>query len=134
MKHQLTLTIASLLSIFFFSCHWADEIARGIESGGVSAIGGLLILAVWLYGTLALSGGRSGLIIIFLASLMAAGVPVLHMQGAGLAGGRIANSSGVFIWVWTLISLGVTGIFSFVLSARALWNSWRSPAPRTSQS
>jgi hypothetical protein len=35
-------------------------------------------------------------------------VTVVHMMGAGLVGGRIANSSGVFFWVWTLIALGVT--------------------------
>ena len=33
----------------------------------------------------------------------------------------IANSSGVFFFVWTLIGLGVTSTFSAILSARALW-------------
>jgi hypothetical protein len=28
------------------------------------------------------------------------------MQGAGLVGGRIANSSGMFFWVWTHLALG----------------------------
>jgi hypothetical protein len=133
MKYQLKLTITSLLSILFFSCHWADEVARGIERGGLSAFWGLLILAIWLYGTLVLADRRSGLVIILLASLLAAGVPVLHMQGAGLVGGKIANSSGIFFWVWTLIGLGVTGIFSFMLSASSLWSLWRSPAARDSR-
>ena len=44
MKHQVTLTITSLLSILLFSLHWADEVARGIEPGTVAAFGGLLIL------------------------------------------------------------------------------------------
>ena len=30
------------------------------------------------------------------------------MRGAGLVGGRIANTDGMFFWVWTLIALGVT--------------------------
>lgn len=134
MKHPITLTITSLLSILLFSFHWADEVSRGMEPGGVSAIGGLLILAVWLFGTLALADRRSGLVIILLGSILASGVPILHMQGAGLVGGRIAaNSSGAFFWVWTLIALNATGIISFLLSAHALWGSLRrSQSPRSS--
>ena len=44
------------------------------------------------------------------------------MRGAGLVGGEIANSSGVFFWVWTLIALGVSGSFSVILSVRGLWS------------
>jgi hypothetical protein len=124
MKHQATLTISSLLSILLFSLHWAHEVARGIEPGTVSAAGGLLILAVWLCGTLVLSG-RTGLVIIFLGAILAAGVPVLHMQGAGLVGGRIGNGASTaerFFWVWTNIALGASGLLSVVLSARALWS------------
>jgi hypothetical protein len=132
MKHQTTLTIASLLMILLFSFHWADEVSRGIEPGGISAFGGLLILAVWLYGTLALPGRRSGLVIILLGSLLAAGVTVLHMQGAGLVGRRIANTSGIFLWVWPLIALGGIGIFSFALSAHALWSMRRTQASQGS--
>ena len=129
MKHQVTLTITSLLSILLFSLHWADEVARGIEPGTMSAFGGLLILAVWLYATLALAEKRWGLVLILLGSILGSGVPVLHMQGAGLVGRRIANTSGVFFWIWTLIALGATSMFSFVLSVRALWN-WRRGQPR----
>ena len=122
MKQNVTLTIASLLSIVLFSLHWADEIARGLEPGTNPAIGGLAILAVWLCGTLVLTGRRSGLIIVLLASILGAGVPVLHMQGAGLVGGRIAaNSSGALFWVWTNIALWMTAIVSVILSARGLW-------------
>ncbi len=121
MKHQVTLTITSLLSILLFSLHWADEIARGMEPGTVSAFGGLLILAVWLCATLVLAERRSGLVIVLLGAILASGVPVLHMQRAGLVGGRIANTSGMFFWVWTNIALGATGMLSFVLSTRALW-------------
>jgi hypothetical protein len=129
MKHTVTLTITSLVSILLFSLHWADEVARGMEPGTVSAVGGLLILAVWLCGTLVLAGRRSGLVIILLGSILASGVPVLHMQGAGLVGGRIAaNSSGALFWVWTLIALGASGMLTFILSVRGLWSlQWRQP-------
>ena len=126
MKHNVTLTITSLLSILLFSLHWADEVARGIEPGTVSGFGGLLILAVWLCAALVLAGRRSGMLLMLLGSILASGVPVLHMQGAGLVGGRIAaNSSGALLWVWTNIALGASGMLSFVLSARGLWNMRR---------
>jgi len=44
------------------------------------------------------------------------------MRGAGLVGGRIVGSSGIFFWVWTFIALGVTAVFSLILSARGLWS------------
>ena len=38
----------------------------------------------------------------------------------------IANSSGVFFFVWTLIAIGVIGLFSAILAARGLWSlPWR---------
>lgn len=133
MKHQVTLTITSLLSILLFSLHWADEVARGIEPGTVAALGGLLILAVWLCAALVLAERRSGLVILLLGSILASGVPVLHMQGAGFVGGRIApNSSGALFWVWTNIALGASGMLSFVLSARGLWSLKRGQ-PRSSE-
>jgi hypothetical protein len=135
MKHRVTLTITSLLSILLFSLHWADEVARGIEPGTVAAVGGLLILAVWLCATLIFAERRLGMVVILLGAILAAGVPVLHMQGKGLIGGRIAaNSSGALFWVWTLIALGASGMLSIVLSARALWSLRRPPAPRGARS
>src|SRR5438132_294151 len=122
MKHKVTLTISSLLSILFFAFHWADDVVRGFSTGGVSGLFGVLILVVWLYGTLVLAERRSGHIIMLLGSIGGLGVLVIHMRGAGLVGGRIANSGGVFFWVWTLIALGVTSTFSVILSARGLWD------------
>jgi hypothetical protein len=127
MKRSVMLTITSLLSILLFSLHWADEVARGLEPGTMSAFGGLLILAVWLSATLVFADRRWGLILILLGAILASGVPVLHMQGRGLVGKRIAaNSNGAFFWVWTNIALGASGMLSLVLSARALWSlPWR---------
>lgn len=126
MKHNLLLTIASLLSIILFTFHWADDIVRGMSPGGVINLVGVLILVVWLYGTLVLAERRSVCVIIFLGSLFGSVVPVLHMRDAGLVGGKIADSSGVFFWVWTLIALELTSVFSVILAARELWRlSWR---------
>jgi len=120
MKQNITLTIASLLSILFVTLHTADDIVRGMEPGTLFDLVVLPILAVWLYGTLALAGKRSGYIIILLGSLLGLVVPVIHMKGAGV-GGAIAKSSGAFFFIWTLLALGVTALFSIILSACGLW-------------
>jgi hypothetical protein len=128
MKHNVMLTIASLLSILFMMFHWADDIVRGMSPGGVSGLVGVLILVVWLYGTLVLAERRSGYIIMLLGSIGGLGVLVIHMRGVGLVGGRIANSSGAFFFVWTLLVLGVTALFSVILSARGLRSlQWGQP-------
>jgi hypothetical protein len=134
MTRQPALEVTSLLSILLFSLHWADEIARGIAPGGLAGSGGLLILGTWLCGTLVLAERRSGLVITLLGALLASVVPLLHMQGSGMVGGRIAGTGGTFFWVWTLIALGATGIVSLVLAADGLWTLWRSPAPRDGRS
>ena len=132
MKHSAMLTIASLLSILLFTFHLTDDIVRGFEPGGVKNISGVLIIVVWLYGTTVLTGRRSGFIIMLLGSILGSGVPVLHMIGRGLVGGRIANSSGIFFWVWTLLTLQVTAIFSLILSVRGLWSlPWRRGVSKT---
>ncbi len=128
MKHNVMLTSASLLSILFTSFHHADDVVRGMAPGQYSNLVPVFFLLVWLYATLVLDGRRSGYVIICVASLLAAGLPIVHMRGAGLVGGRIANTSGAFFFVWTLIMLGVTALFSLILSARGLWSlRWGQP-------
>src|SRR5215469_8569009 len=119
MKQNVVLTTASLLSILFVTFHLADDIVRGMETGTLSTLIVLPILVVWLYGTLVLAGKRSGYVIILLASLLGVLVPVIHMKGAGV-GGAIAKSSGGFFFIWTLLALGVTALFSVILSVRGL--------------
>jgi hypothetical protein len=131
-KPNVILTIASLLSILFMTFHLTDDVVREMEPGGVSNMIGVIVLAVWLYGTLVLAERRSGYVIVLLGSLLGSVVPVIHMRGAGV--GEIAQSSGGFFFVWTLIALGVTATLSVILSARGLWGLRRgqplSRAPR----
>ena len=124
MKHNLMLTVASLLSLLFLTFHLTDDIVRGFEPGGLNnLIMGVLISVVWLYGTLVLAERRSGYVIILLGSLLALGVPVIHMKGKGVGvASGIAQSSGSFFFVWTLLALGVTALFSVILSAHGLWS------------
>ena len=131
MKRSVLLTITSLLSILLMTFHLSDDVVRGFEPGGLKNINGVLILVVWLFGTTVLAGRRSGYIIILLGSILGSGVPVAHMLRAGLVGGRIVNSSGIFFWVWTLIMLQVTAIFSVILSVLGLWSlPWRRRVSR----
>ena len=128
MKPNVMLTIASLLLILFLTFHIADDIVFGFEPGGLSnLVVTVLISVLWLYGTLVLAERRSGYIIILLGSLLAMFVPYVHMKGKGVgAASRIAGSSGHFFFVWTLIAIGVLGLFSAILSARGLWSlPWR---------
>ena len=121
MKHNVPLTVTSLLSILFSAFHITDDIVYKISPGGLSNLTVVVFLVVWLYATLVLAERRSGYVIILLASLLGAYVPYLHFNAAaGVAGGRIANSSGAFFFVWTLLALGVSSVFSVILAARAL--------------
>ena len=127
MRPAVALTLSSLLSMILFSFHWADEISRGMESGRMDAIGGIVILVVWLVGTVVLAERRSGYVITLLGGILGVGVLILHMQGAGLVSRRIADTPGIFFWVWTLITLGVTSALSVVFSVLGLWRKLRSP-------
>ena len=126
MNRNIPLTITSLLSILFMTFHLSEDVVRGFEPGGLRNIIGVVMMVVWLYGATMLAGRRSGYIIMLLGSILGSGVPVVHMLHAGLVGGRIANSSGKLFWVWTLLALQVTAIYSLILSARGLWSfPWR---------
>src|ERR1700675_284508 len=123
MKQNLFLNTASVLWVLFMTFHLADDIVRGMEPGGLSSLIAVPIVAVLLYGTLVLAERRSGYVIILLGSLLLLVVPIIHMKGKGVGvASGIANSSGGFFFVWTLIALGVTALFSVVLSARGLWS------------
>lgn len=124
MKNHDLLTVTSLLAIVLMTFHLADDVVRGFEPAGLENLRGIAILAVWLYATLVLAGRRSGYVVLSLGALLATGVPVLHMSGAGIA--RVAGSSGGFFFIWTLMALGVTGSVSLVLALRGLWRSLRA--------
>ena len=120
-------TITSLLLIVLALTHMAQDIAYGYEPGTVNNLLVVPITVVWLYGALVLAGRRSGYIITLLLSLFSLVVPYIHMsgKGAGLAS-RIAYHSGHLFFVWTLLAIGVLGLFSAILSVHGLWSlPWR---------
>jgi len=124
-RENLILVIASLLSILLMTLHFTGDTIRAragtLEAGGSTLIG-VPILAVWLYGTLMLAERRSGHIIMLVGSVLAMGMPVMHvMFAAGIFQGQLARVAPAFLFVWTLHALGVTGMFSLILSVRGLW-------------
>jgi hypothetical protein len=129
MKPNLMLTIASLLSILLMTLHLTSDTIHaraGTPEAGGSTLIAVPVLVVWLYGTLVLGERRSGYIIMLVGSILALGMPVAHVIGAGgVFRGAIAKSSPAFLFVWTLHALGVTGMFSLILAARGLWNLQR---------
>jgi hypothetical protein len=127
MKHQITLTITSLLSILFSLFHLTDDIVHGMFPKGFTSLPVVLLLVVWLYATLLLAERRSGRVIILVFSLLSLGLPVIHMSGSGGVTAGI-KSGGAFFFAWTLLALGVTAIFSVILSAGGLLSMQRGQA------
>ena len=128
MKNSVMSTIASLLLLLFLTFHLAGDIVYGWEPGGLAnLIVVVLISVVWLYGTLVLAERRSGYIIKLLLSLFSLVVPYVHMKGKGVGvTSRLPNFTGHFFFVWTLLAIGVLGLFSAILAARGLWSlPWR---------
>ena len=120
MKQSTLLTVTSLLSILFLTFHLTSDF---LHNAGELSLQGVLIsalfLVVLLWGTLVLAERRSGHVIMLLGSLFALGMPVIHLMRASGVAGALARPDA-FFFVWILLALGVTGLFSAVLSVRGL--------------
>lgn len=126
MKENVILVVASLSALVLASFHMADDIVYGYEKGQLTNLTVVPIMVLWLYGTLILAERRSGYIIVLLTSFLGMFVPYVHMSGRGIGlESRVAHTDGHFFFVWTLIALGGTALFSFILSVRGLWKLWR---------
>ena len=119
MKPTTPLIGLSLLNALFFALHLTGDIMFGLESGGRDILVGVLILAVYLYGAVGLPGRLAGYIILLLGGLASAALPILH-TGRPL-GERFAQLPGGFLFIWTLLTVGATGLVAFVMSAQAIW-------------
>jgi hypothetical protein len=116
-RQNALLTVTSLLSLLLVSIHVTDDIVRGYEKWGFEKLSFVLILVVWLYGTLVLSERRLGRVIMLLGGLLAAIMPAAHMRGTG----AFVKSNGAFFFIWILFAAGATGVLSAILAARGLW-------------
>jgi len=122
MKHERLLTVTSLLTVLLLSFHLSDDVVRGFEPGGPLNLVGIFIMVVWLVGVLLLNGRLAGYIITFVGGVLAPGVALIHMTGAGMVGGRIEGSTGILFWVWTMMAAGAVGLFSAVLAVMGIWS------------
>lgn len=130
MKRSIVLTTTSLLSIILLSLHLTDDFVYGTDGSPASNVLAMAILVIWLYGTLMLAERRSGHTIMLLGSVAGMVVFTVHVSRVGgLSAGALAQSSGPFFFVWTLLALAVTSVFSAILSAYGLWNLRRSKSP-----
>ena len=130
MKRNNVLTIMSLLSIILLSLHLTDDIVYGTDRSPASNVVAIAVVVIWLYGALVLAERRSGHAIMLLGSVAGMVVFTVHASRAGgLPAGTLAESSGAFFFVWTLLALAVTSVFSAILSAHGLWNLRPSKAP-----
>jgi hypothetical protein len=121
MRRDVPLTVSSLLAALLFTVHLAHDIVFGLDAmtrGGTFTF--LLIMLVSLYGGVELAGRRSGYVVTLLVGALAAGLPVLH----GVGGPRSARLG--FFFVWTLLALGASGVFTVALSVRGLWRAFRA--------
>ena len=124
-NHNGVLKITSLLSLLLLTLHVTDDIVRGISKAESANIA-LVVLVVFLYGTLVLAERPSGHVIMLLVGLFAAIIPVMHMRGAHYP--EIAASPGGFFFVWTLWALGAFGGVTMILAVRGLWSLRRGGA------
>lgn len=135
MKEKATLIVTSLLSILFMTFHLTQDTLHakvGNPEAGGSTLIAVPVLVLWLYGTLVLAGRRSGYIIMIVGSILAMGMPVFHVMGPrGIFSGEMAKYSGAFLFFWTFFVLGMTGMFSLILSLRGLWSLRRDKARTT---
>jgi len=134
MKQTTMLTIASLLTILFMTFHLTGDILFKMSPAGLVNLFAVFVFVVQLYGTLVLGGRRAGYIIIFFGSVLGLVIPAVHMKGTqGVLGGDIGTSSQAFLFVWTILALGITATFSVILSASELlslpWRRSRRASP-----
>jgi hypothetical protein len=121
LKHETALIVLSLLNVLFFGLHLTGDVVFGIEKGGREILVGVLILAVYLYAAVGLPERLAGWLILLLGGLASAALPVIHTMGGPL-GERFAQLPGGFFFIWTLLTVGATGLVALVLSVQAIWS------------
>lgn len=125
MTRQRLLAGTSLLSVLLFSVHFTQDALHaspGTFAAGPGNLVAVLVLVVFLSGTVLLAERRSGQVLMLLAALFAMAMPVLHFTG----GADMTKHAGAFFFVWCLIALGVTGAFAALLLISELPRVWRS--------
>lgn len=124
MKENVMITLSSLASIVLTTFHLTGDYALGIEKTGKAIFIVVPVAVVFLYGAVVLAERWPRYIVILLGSLLGLYAVYIHAQSARI--GEIAQSSGGFFFIWVLIALGVSSLFSVILAVRGLWSLQRS--------
>lgn len=125
MRHNVTLTVMSLLTLLLLSLHLTHDTILQAE-GSVRYPIPVVVFSVWLYATLMAPDRVWGYVIMLLGGLFGAAMIVVHAQGT------VVGKSGGFFFVWTMFALSATGWVTLVLSARGLWLAFRARRPGAS--
>jgi hypothetical protein len=120
MRQNLKLTIVSLLNALLLSVHFIQDVMHGVEPPK-SILNMAVILLVWVCVTVLLAGRTAGYVLLLIGSLLAAAMPVIHTM-------NVTTLKWEFSFYWTLLALGVLGLFGAVLAALGLWRQLRSRA------
>src|SRR5215212_8932114 len=105
MKRNTMLTVTSLVSILLLSLHLTQDALRekpGTWPAGPGNLVAILILLVYLCGTVLLAGRRSGYVVMLVGALFSAAMPVLHLTAPRFG---LVPRPQAFLFMWTLIAL-----------------------------
>ena len=119
MKRNVLLIVASLLTLLFTIIHLTQDVILQAP-GHVKWPIPVVIFALWLYATLMASDRIWGYIVMLLMGVIGAGMIVVHSTA------YVVGQSGGFFFVFTMFTLSATGLFTAILSARAIWTTVRA--------
>jgi hypothetical protein len=124
MKHNVALTVVSLLTLLLLTLHLTHDTILQAE-GSVKYPIPVVVFSVWLYATLMAPHRVWGYVIMLLGGLIGAGMIVVHAKGT------VVGKSEGFFFVWTMFALAAAGWVTLILSARGLWMAFRARRPRS---
>lgn len=125
MTHDKAAIIAAPTIVILLTAHLSQDTVYGIEPGNIANLAAAAISGLWLYATLAFAGRRVGCVLLLVAALFMATLPLAHMSGAGV-GEDIAGLNGAAFFVWTLLAIGVVAPASLLLAIHGLWDLRKS--------
>mgnify|MGYP000961374870 CR=1 FL=1 len=109
---------SSVVSVLLLALHISQDIVFGFDRAGLNHLVGVAILLVVACGALLLQARPSGLVIMLLGGVMAAGMLPLHMRN-GLRP-EFLEKNGALLFIWTLYVLAVNGALTVIVAVQAL--------------
>lgn len=121
MKKSVLLTVTTVTWVLLFPIHVAQDVVFGLDRAGVNQAVGIVIMVVWLYPALILPERLSGLIMLLIGGVLAAGMPVLHLRGRFVNSPEFPGTPGAALFMWGLWMIGASGALSAILAAQGLF-------------